>query len=362
MTVLNDGTVLVAGGRGLGTSLNSAEIYSPAAKAFTVVGNLISARYNHSATMLDNGEVLIAAGANDSGTLASAELYNPSTRTFTPTASLTTPRNWFTATHLLNVTVLIAGGEVSSGTLASAELYNPATGTFTLTGSTNVPRGYATATLLNNGLVLVAGGTNSSGTSPAPNLQSGNRVIYLYRNMNSARYLHTATLLNSGAVLIAGGSLPSSGNDVPLAGAETYNPATGALPSRKSAHGAPGCNATELEQGTVLIAGGEVDPGASLVETTSAEIYDPVAQTFSITGNLTNARESPSSALLANGDVLFAGSYAGTIKLGAELYEPATLTRPGSNRLPLRRERHDFARQFAAVHCHRNFFQWPGAT
>ena len=71
------------------------------------------------------------------------------------------------------------------------------------------------------------------------------------------------------------------------------------------------------------------------MELTSAEIYDPVVQTFSVTGSLINARESPSSALLTNGDVLFAGSYAGPIKLGAELYEPGTLAPPGLESITL---------------------------
>jgi hypothetical protein len=81
-SLLNDGTVLIAGG--LGTPINStdnplatAELYDPTTGKFASTGILNVARAFQTATLLNNGTVLMAgggAGANDTP-LASAELY-----------------------------------------------------------------------------------------------------------------------------------------------------------------------------------------------------------------------------------------------------------------------------------------------
>ena len=78
-TLLNDGQVLVAGGRQRGNAqLTSAELFNPATGTFTPTGNLNVGRNAHSATLLQNGQVLIAGGTNNQlACLSSAELYNP---------------------------------------------------------------------------------------------------------------------------------------------------------------------------------------------------------------------------------------------------------------------------------------------
>jgi hypothetical protein len=69
-TLLPDGMVLVAGG----WNDASAELYDPAAGAFTAKGNMTTARYRHTATLLASGSLIIVGGGA-SGDLASAELY-----------------------------------------------------------------------------------------------------------------------------------------------------------------------------------------------------------------------------------------------------------------------------------------------
>ncbi len=111
---------------------------STTAGNFTAVGNMTTARADHTATLLPNGKVLIAGGEGDGfQALASAELYDPSTRTFAPTGSMITPRYAHSATLLADGRVLIAGGtqDVNRGTsVFTAEIYDPSTGAFTATG------------------------------------------------------------------------------------------------------------------------------------------------------------------------------------------------------------------------------------
>jgi hypothetical protein len=91
---------------------------------FTPTGSMNTARSGHTATRLNDGMVLIAGGRSDSsGVLSSAELYNPATQTFTITGSMNVAREWHTATLLHDGTVLIAGGVGSGNTLSSAELF-----------------------------------------------------------------------------------------------------------------------------------------------------------------------------------------------------------------------------------------------
>jgi hypothetical protein len=289
---------------------------------FVPTGSMTVERSAHTATLLPNGKVLVAGGNGDRGYLRSAELYDPLAGTFTPTGSMTTQRTNHTATLLPNGKVLITGGlseldTIESAPVASAEVYDPATGTFTATGSMTVARQLHTATLLPSGKVLIAGGddesdpaTNSEGTLGSAELyDSAAGTFRPTGNMTAAREAHTATLLSNGVVLIAGGftEVPSSVDggasvmDV-LRSAELYDPvagtftATGTMMGWRHLH-----TATLLQSGKVLLAGGNL---------ASAELYDPAAGTFAPTGNMTVARRAALMAtLLVSGEVLIAGGY-----------------------------------------------------
>ena len=76
-TLLTDGTVLIAGGFDVGVSpdiLASAEIYNPSISTFSITGGLTGMRWQDSATLLNDGSVLIAGGFG-SGFLATADRY-----------------------------------------------------------------------------------------------------------------------------------------------------------------------------------------------------------------------------------------------------------------------------------------------
>jgi hypothetical protein len=371
-TLLSNGLVLIAGGEAGGAPLASAELYNPATGTFSPTTNLSNgmqstlntARYQHTATLLNDGTVLIVGGIGPYGLITgsiltnttTAELYNPGNGTFSPTAGgLNTPRFQHTATLLNDGTVLIAGGYGSSGPLASAELYNPATGMFSPTinlstgATTSLNRGRYdhTATLLDNGTVLMAGGYGNFAALASAELYDPSTGTFSYTTggpslgLNMARLYHTATLLNDGTVLIAGGEGSSLNS---LASAELYNPATGTF-SYTMSNGTPSSlttaryyhTATLLNNGMVLIAGGIglLSDGfdGPLVAT---ELYDPTGGGFTPTGSLNTARELPTATLLNNGMVLVAAGYNFSGPLtSAELYEPATLTPPNLSSITL---------------------------
>ena len=103
----------------------------------------------------------MAGGRGNGGFLASAELYDPASATWSPTASLSVVRRFHTATLLPNGRVLVAGGQTtqtSSGHPDTEEMYDPASAAWSQTFRLGGTRSFHTATLLLNGKVLVAGG------------------------------------------------------------------------------------------------------------------------------------------------------------------------------------------------------------
>jgi N-acetylneuraminic acid mutarotase len=177
-TLLPDGKVLVAGGStapmfGSGEILVSAEVYDPLTDEWASVSVLNQARSDHTATLLEDGTVLVAGGyypveGDDEpppeSYLTSAEIYNPGENTWITTGSMTMPRGYHTATILgsgpQQGKVLVAGGANSSSPVIMAELYDPAAGAWTNAGDLQDPYGHVshTAALLADGRVLVAGG------------------------------------------------------------------------------------------------------------------------------------------------------------------------------------------------------------
>jgi hypothetical protein len=139
-------------------------------------------------------------------------------------------------------------------------------------------------------------------------------------DMTPGRERHTATLLNDGRVLVvAGGGIIGPQNT-----AQLYDPvtdtftATGAL---SIGHG-QNSTATRLRDGTVLVVGGFQGGVRS-----TAEIYDPTTGTFSLTGSLNLGRNAHSATLMFDGRVLVAGGVTGTPSVTtetAEIYDPAT--------------------------------------
>jgi N-acetylneuraminic acid mutarotase len=254
---------------------------------------------------------------------------------------------------LPNGRVLVSGGQVGGSTIvANAMIYSPATGTWFATKPMNTPRFAHTATVLPDGTVLVAGG-RTTGSANLNTAEIFDPVAGTWTpvasTMSSARFQHTATWLAAqGKVLVAGGG--SSATNA-LATADLYDPvaktftATGAM-------NIPRCEqtATVLQNGQVLIAGGQGGTGLVTVNTnaqSTLEIYDPLAGAFTqVTNLLQKARYYHGASLLGDGTVLITGGTStATTFVTAEIFNlnggPATATTaPTTNNLATGRSEH----------------------
>jgi hypothetical protein len=183
------------------------------------------------------------------------------------------------------------------------------------TGSFTTAVDQSTAVLLQSGKVLLLGGN-----APVTGLTV---VCMLYDptagtwtatgSMNQARSNAMAVVLNSGKVLVFGGSDGSTNNFV-RSSAEIYDPGpgtwatTGAMSVPRVASGF-----WHLADDRVLVAGGTSGGGTggftfSGPSLSSAEIYDPVATTWSGTGALNTARQFFGYAISGNVPVAIGGA------------------------------------------------------
>src|SRR5450432_1727706 len=249
---------------------------------WTDAGNLSIARYEHTATLLPSGKVLVTGDVSSS---AATDVYDPAANSWSTAANLGTGRGAATASLLSTGNVLVAGGNAA----------NSCTTTFTGSGSSTVCYATNTAELYT---------------------PSGN-VWNAAGNLLSPREAHTATPLASGKILVAGGASDCTTAITPVsetfyctyvAGAELYDPTSNSWSAAGTlATGRTGHTATLLASGKVLVTGGTNSNGGYGPPIASAELYDPVSNTWSPAASLNTARFEHTATLLPSGKVLVAG-------------------------------------------------------
>lgn len=250
-------------------------------------------------------DVLFAGGGTGSLTsatgLASTELWDYRRMRMAPGPAMTMARSLHVGVQLADGRTLLVGGANAAGAaLAACEVYDPNTNAFTATGAMAAPRVLHAACRLADGRVMVAGGTN--------------------------------TLLPDVPTALAGA----------LSTVEIWNPATGQWTAANPLGGKRIALAlTRLPDGQVMASGGiQFAPVFGVPNAATVNIvqrWSPSTGAWTNGPNMNQPRcgHHTSQALLADGRVLFTGSYdiasivtaaTATPGNGAELYSPGTNT------------------------------------
>jgi hypothetical protein len=199
------------------------------------------------------------------------------------------------------------------------------------------PRAFAVATLLGDGRVLVTGGVDATGPrddalvfSPSAASFAPLEPASARTTMLSPRVGHTATLLPSGAVFIFGGNDGRSS----VADAELWSPDAGGFVDPPIFSLAPRQRSTaaRLDDGTVLIAGGESSPQPMAIPSPVLDVilFRPAGGTdgtLEDDAGAASARAEATATTLGDGTVLYVGggvSDPRTLAGGAELFVPCS--------------------------------------
>ena len=294
---------------------------------------LVFGRTYHTSTLLKDGRVLVTGGLTRTSPVGlfftkAAEVYSPVDNSFSLVGEMIAPRGDHTATRLPNGTVLVAGGTTQSdgsGYLPdTAEVFDPMSNTFSVIATSLVHRARHTATLLPNGdMILAGGGTNT--IIERLHYDSGAWAASVAGRLLEPRSKHVACLLESGKILFAGGT------GVGTAFAEVFDPESGASRMLET----PGTQlpVVAANRGRVLLQG--YTP--SWVQ--GAEVYDPESNTFVAVALPPQSYFYDRSyyLLLGNGDVLQIG---GGFTSAVNIFDLRAGTMKAAPPLAARRESH----------------------
>ncbi|WP_437893440.1 Kelch repeat-containing protein [Sorangium sp. So ce124] len=238
VVLLPDGRVFVTAG--IDEESRNAEIYDPDADAWTLTSPMLGAitagefATVESATLLLDGRVLVAGGGYDTSGdwQLAAEIYDPAADAWTAAAAANSGRTSLTATRLLDGKVLFVGtnGRVRDMQVNTADIYDPVSDTWTMEagpGGFEGPlhlgggNGGHRASLLSDGRVIETGGSLADwfwcGTSACGSdygrIDFDMAQVYdpatstwsWLPPMRLERSWHSSTRLLDGRVLVAGG-------------------------------------------------------------------------------------------------------------------------------------------------------------
>lgn len=305
-TVLRDGRVLVAGGRGRGSTLATTELFDPATGTWSSAAQMRRARANHVAVRLPDGRVLVTGGFDwdtrpYATSLRSTEIYDPTADTWTRVAPAPGSADGDAILLSDGRVVILVGVARAGGAVSILTAFDPVSGSWGRVARLPERRGLPTVTRLSGRDFLITGGSLPIGEGPPTSERDAWRYdaatdtwITLPR-MRDHGFGHSATRLSDGRVLIVGGRRP-----------ELFDPSTNSwlAAGETSDVDRDSHQAVTLLDGRVLVVGRS--SCRSNNDNKLAEIFDPVAGTWRDAGRLPY-ESSRSTAVLLDGRVLVTG-------------------------------------------------------
>jgi N-acetylneuraminic acid mutarotase len=327
--LLNDGTVITAGGTDGASFTAAAERFSGG--TWTSAGSIGQAVAGQVAALLPDGDALFAGGADAMSYYTHGDVFDPGAGTWTQTPAMAHAHAYAAAASLANGDVMVIGGYDGGDTFTTGavDIYSAADGTWSAGPALPGGRYAFTATTLSDGRVLVAGGDDGSLSStsalssveiytPGSGGSAGSWAAA--ESMHKVRLDQAAVLLKDGRVLVAGG-VDASGTA--LNSAEVYDPTTGhwtLIGSMTNARA--GFTLTVLPDGQVVAAGGYgTNPSQAL---NNVDLFDPTSDGWTGTGSLVTGRRYQTATPLADGSVLVIGGHGASSDYLAscEIYTP----------------------------------------
>ncbi len=348
VALLYNGKILVVAGSGncppslsgcpsgapYGPSNNSgALLFDPVAGTFT--------QFSVSWDMFCNGMALLPDGRAfiNGGTIQydpfhgqpKSSIFDPSNNTFTDTSNMAHGRWYPTLTTLGDGRVMtFSGGDENGNTNTTVEIYTVGSGWSTQYIAPFTPDLYPRMHLLPNGKVFASGAQPVSYIFD-PSTKSFTQNVATTKYGSSRTYGSSVLLpLTPGnsydpKIMLLGGNSPATATtEIIDMGASSPKWAYGPSMSQARIE----MNAVILPSGKVLAMGGSVNDESASSKSLNADLYDPVANTFSSAGANVYARLYHSVALLLpDATVWLAGGNPsrGTYESRMEIYKPAYL-------------------------------------
>ena len=283
MVILPDGRPLIVGGTIQYDPFHGeprVAVYDPATSSFTNVQSMSVGRWYPTTTVMGDGRVMAFSGLDvNGGTTPVVQFFTAGTGWSSPVSAAWTP-------PLYPRMNLLPNGKVFySGPGANSAMFDPTTQTWTQNFAKTKyggSRGYGSSVLLpltpaNNysPRVMILGGANpSTATTEIIDLSQPTPAWQFASSMSQPRIEMSAVLLPSGNVLALGGSLNDEQNSSASLNADLYDPIANTF-SSAGANGFPRLYhsvALLLPDATVWVAGGNPTRGTYQQE---MEIYQP---------------------------------------------------------------------------------------
>jgi Concanavalin A-like lectin/glucanases superfamily/Domain of unknown function (DUF1929)/Glyoxal oxidase N-terminus/Galactose oxidase, central domain/Kelch motif len=280
---LPDGRIFMTGGHAFGTGygfgVKDTDFFDPTSRTWTEGHDLSIERWYPTNVELGNGNVLVFGGQKDNQTTSdTVESYDPATNTLTTLPATATKKvNSYPRLHLL------PSGKISFTNQRRTQMFNPSTNTWSAGPIMNFGgRGVSGHSVLLPGLTKVLDfGGKAAGATSATN---------------------TAEIIDFAA------PSPQWRNTAPMSFPRMYG------------------NPVVLPDGKVLVVGGGRGPGIYDNPVQAAELFDPVAETWTTMAPQVAPRIYHSTAvLLPDGRVVSAGQDKGSYQFTAEIYSPPYL-------------------------------------